>query len=654
MKFQGGTITEDEARSRFQQMKAGYDILSDPKKRQIYDALGHQGMDFVINPSHAWDPHVLLGNLAKSSVMDRAKLMTLVLVFFGLVLMQPILICAKVDQMLEYNGGALIDSSWVALLVPFWMFAVFYGVVMVIGKAVFPLVQWISFVIGVLLLTLKFDKTLDANYSVVFIPFYLWMFLRIAEARHEMNAVKAAMSKMVTIDYIEKYILNEKDEDGNDIEGQLHRNYNDLSSEERDKINENYIIVHVPPKAATPGEDEDPTMEDDLEQIERSPEYQEAVARDKDAYKSIQRIILPEIPLLILIIIQLDQSKGWNWGLVFLPLWISMFFECCGGCYGFFCLSSLAHIEAQETMAAHFAKRHPKSSRSEEKDEGGDHNTIPDAEKNVGEGVAAKVEDGTNVMKSDTDDTVETGKGEDADLIQKTGIDVAVTVVATTDAKPAAAKKESGVSDKDEKKHDETETPEFDDDFIRMMMENMDDETFQYYQQQENEAENKATEAQSKAIGSFCNIIFQILLAALFVVKLNQVYGERDEPEMEGTDSFSTFWILFPFLLVAGCTVCCCACAIFCASDIDVQLSGGKSGNDDGENEDGDNDEDETAETSDNPVIIPAAPVAADVEAQKVKTPNSVNAAANTAVPTPAAAETKGDDPPESDMDDLD
>lgn len=86
-------------------MKTAYDILSDKKKRQVYDALGHKGMDFVVNPSHAWDPHVLLRNLVKSSVFDRAKLMTLVLLFFGLILMQPILVCTKLDQItLEKNG----------------------------------------------------------------------------------------------------------------------------------------------------------------------------------------------------------------------------------------------------------------------------------------------------------------------------------------------------------------------------------------------------------------------------------------------------------------------------------------------------------------------------------------------------------------------
>lgn len=316
MQYQGETITEEEARSRFQQMKAAYDTLSDPKKRQLYDALGDKGMDFVINPSHAWDPHVLLGNLAKSSVFDRAKLMALVLIFFGLVLLQPILLCAKVDQMLEQNGGALENASWVALLIPFWAFAVFYGVLLVIGKAVLPLMQWISFVFGILFLALKFDTVLSWDYALLFIPFYCWMALRLLESKRDMNSVRADMSKMVTIEYLEQYVINEtkQDDDGNDIEDQhLHRTYNDLNEEERDKINKEYVIVHVPPKSQTPGDNEEDVEDDEFDRIERSPEYQEAKARHEFASKSIQRIIIPEIPLIVLIIIQLDANKDWNW-----------------------------------------------------------------------------------------------------------------------------------------------------------------------------------------------------------------------------------------------------------------------------------------------------------------------------------------------------
>mmetsp|Transcript_29195 Transcript_29195/g.53852 ORF Transcript_29195/g.53852 Transcript_29195/m.53852 type:complete len:705 (-) Transcript_29195:178-2292(-) len=593
MRYQGEIITEEEARSRFQQMKGAYDTLSDPKKREIYDALGHKGMDFVINPSKAWDPHALLGNLAKSSVFDRAKLMALVLIFFGLILLQPILVCAKIDQMLEKNGGALENASWVALLIPFWLFAACYGCLLIIGKAVLPLLQWISFVVGILFLTLKFDEVLSWDYAVLFIPFYIWMLLRLFEAKREMREVQTNMSKMVTIEYIEKFVINEKkqDEDGNDIEDQLHRSYNDLNEEERDQINKEYIIVHVTPKAPAPGDDEN-DEEDDFDRIERSPEYQEARARHEYATKSIHRIVLPEIPLMVLIIVQLDMNKDWNWGLTFLPLWISMLFECCGGCYGFFCTSALAHIEVQEAMADHFAK--DQESKNEDGEESKD-NDEEKAEVNQTEGGGgAKSEDTAIGKKSVTVEAAEAGNSEKSSVDK--GIDTAISVkTETTNAESEESKAES-----------EAKVPEDGDEDDEFMFE-MDDDTYQFYQQAEQEAENKATEAQSKAIGSFCNIIFQTIIAALFAVKLNQVYEEQDEQEMDGTSSFSSFWLLFPFLLISGCIICFFACAIFGADSIDTAMSS----DDASENGDNDGGDEEAANTDNNgasPVITTPTP----------------------------------------------
>lgn len=640
MRYQGRVITEDEARNAFQSMKAAYDALSDPKKRQVYDALGHKGMEFVVNPSHAWDPHNLLGNLAKSSVLDRAKLMGLILVFFGVGLMQPILICSKIDQMLGDGSGSLVESSWVALFTPFWMGAIGFGVIMAIGKAILPLVQWTVFVLGVLLLTLKWDGAISANYAVVLLPFYFWMGIRAFAASKEMKDVRTDMAKMVTIEYIEKYILNEKkqDDDGNDIEVQLHRTYNDLSEEERDEINESYIIVHVPPKQPVPGEeDNEDTAEGDLEAIERSPEYQEAMLRHQEAYKAIQRIVLPEIPLIILVVIQLDMNKNWDWGVVFLPLWISMVIDCCGGCYGFFCTSALAHIEVQEAMAAHFETK--KNDESSEGKQAKDKSNASDKGKENDDAVKSG---DSKLTDKKSEETAETAKEGEAGDISTKEVETAVLLEpkgstenniekkdATKDDSAAAFPDVGGVDDIDD-----------DDDFIRNMF-SMDDDMFQYYQQAEQEAETKATEAQSKAIASFCNIIFQIVFAGLFVGKLNQVYDERDEPDNTGgTSSFSTFWIIFPILLFAGCTVCCCFCAIFCAAEVDTHMNAE-------ETEEG---EEQSEIKKEDEVIIQKTPTSEGMELN-IEGGATTNVEATPVEVVEAPPEKKED---QSDMDDLD
>jgi len=656
MQYQGEIISEEEARSRFQQMKSAYDILNDPKKRKIYEALGHKGIDFVMNPSHAYDPHVLLANLSKSSVLDRAKLMTLLISFFGLILLQPILLCAKVDHKLEKNGGALENASWIALLTPFWLFASFYGILLIIGKALLPLLQLISFAVGILFLTLKFDKVVSWDYAALFTPFYVWMFLRLYEAIIDMRTIRACMSKMVTIEFIDKYVINEKkqEENGDDVEDQLHRTYNDLNEEERDNINKEYIIVHVPPRAVVPGEDEN-QEDDDFERIERSPEYQEAKARHQYAYKSIQQIIFPDLPLMVLIIVQLDMNKGWNWGLIFLPVWIGMFFECCGGCYGFFCTSALAHIEVQEAMAEHMAKEQEAKKNGGDESKGNDERKF-EANKMEGGGTNgdAKADDTTNMKKFESTPTTAAASGSGEATFAKPGSDTKAEIDAAVLVEPATSTASKGHKGNEEGK--EPEDGEKDDEFVF----EMDEDTFHFYQQAEEEAEGKAVEAQSKAMGSFCTLIFQAIIASLFVAKLNQVYEEREEESMDGSgaSSFSTFWILFPFLLCSGCIICCFSCAIFGASSIDSAMSPEHDGGNDS-NGGGDEQATGTSDTGASP-IIPIQPPSSEGDEARQKD-DCKSTALNTESPEKADDKGNGSSPAkatsideESAMDDLD
>merc|ERR1719253_2198840 len=140
-----------------------------------------------------------------------------------------------------------------------------------------------------------------------------------------------------------------QDEDGRDVEDDARprRRYDDLTEEERDEVNQKYILVHVPPGGGgdDEGEEED---DDDLERIARSPEYQEARARHDMAVRTLRRVVMPQIPLAVLVVVQLDTGASWNWGLTFLPLWLSLFFDCCGGGYGCFCTTALAHMEVQD------------------------------------------------------------------------------------------------------------------------------------------------------------------------------------------------------------------------------------------------------------------------------------------------------------------
>jgi hypothetical protein len=251
---------------------------------------------------------------------------------------------------------------------------------------------------------------------------------------------------------------------------------------------------------------------------------------------------------------------------------------------------------------------------------------------------------GKPVDKSNSEETAETAKeGEATDVLSK-DVETAVVVESPKDSKEDATKEET----KESSTNNDAPFPDIggangaddEDEFIRNMF-SMDEDTFQYYQQAEQEAETKATEAQSKAIASFCNIIFQIIFAGLFVGKLNQVYDERGEPE-EGTSSFSTFWIIFPLLLFAGCTICCCFCAIFCAAEVDTHMHS--------EDKEGEEQEAEAQEpTKEDEVIIEQTPTSEGMELDiEGQAPIKVDTAPVEVEALPQKKEK------ESEMDDLD
>ena len=58
---------------RFTNMKHAYEVLSDPHKRETYDAIGAKGLKWTEEP-FSMDPAELAHNFATSSVIDRSKI----------------------------------------------------------------------------------------------------------------------------------------------------------------------------------------------------------------------------------------------------------------------------------------------------------------------------------------------------------------------------------------------------------------------------------------------------------------------------------------------------------------------------------------------------------------------------------------------------
>mmetsp|Transcript_6567 Transcript_6567/g.12780 ORF Transcript_6567/g.12780 Transcript_6567/m.12780 type:complete len:787 (+) Transcript_6567:262-2622(+) len=713
-----GNKTEEEIRRDFQKVKEAYETLSDPQKRELYDGLGPLGMKFINNPQSAMDPHTLLDNLSKSSFCDRTKLFGVVLTFTLLVLMQPILICSKIDQDLRGTGGVLADSSWMAVLVPLWFLDVFFLIMFAAARVVGPTIKLLCAIVLEVFLALKWDGTVSWSYAVVLIPLYLLEVTRLGSCLYWVRKINADMLRMVTIDMLEEDIIprhysgrgdgdggdggdgETKDEetgDGGDGDS-CTRLYADLTEEERDEINNIYIIVHVPPdvaEAARAAAEHDGEEIDHDEQIAHSPECKAALEVMYQAFRTVRNIIVIHVTTIVLLVLKADGIKNYSWWIVSVPLWVQIGFTMISSCLK--CCTAGAGASGEEELlvmqtgggrkkdddddndgdddsdsededendeplvpptrsgpnstTAAAAKESPKkAARAEDSDEPPPLEGIdgPRSEDNfaVEEAKVAVDEDALKSMK------ISELKAELAEYSISTAsfVEKSEFVDALAEARAnGMPKSTTAATSTSEDKPSSTSNDDSDDDESSGIY--IDEETFKAWASAQAANEAKASEIAAKACSRCCEQVFWAMMLALFVAKLA---GEDvDDGDASGSSSFSTFWILFPFLLVAGLFLCCCCCSIYCASNVeDLEENMRQSmmrpgGGDDEENPAADAAEAETEAQSETP-FIPMPPPQND-------TPNQAAAEApETESKHEATSEAHKDDAQSEASDDLD
>lgn len=613
-----GDKTPEEIRRDFQKIKEAYECLSDPQQREIYDGLGSLGTKFINNPQAAMDPHTLLENLAKSSFCDRTKLFTVVLLLTLMVLMQPILICAKIDQDLK-GVGVLAASSWAAVLTPLWFLDALFLFLFTSAKVVGITIKFLCIIALQIFLVLKWDETVSWSYAIVLIPLYLLEVARIGSCLYWIRKMNSEMLRMVTIEYLEEVIIpkhysgknkagdgedeeEEKDEELGD-ETTEKRLYADLTEEERDEINHIYRIVHLPPDV-TQAVDAGIEMDHD-EQIAQSSEYQAAIEMQWQAVRAIRNIIIIHLPTIVLLVLKADYIKDYSWWTVSVPLWVQIGLIMGKSC--FTCCTAGAEVSSEDeemlaaTMMAQAAenKNNSKDDNNKEAEDQRDEPLAPpgnvsssDAGEETDAGDKVRAMAGSATAKKDVADEEkfseeETKSSQDIDVedlksmkisqlkaeldaygistssfIEKSEYVSALaeakasgrpkTKVVQTTTTPSPAKKE--------------ESKKADDDSDASSGVYIDEETFRAWAAAQEAHEAKASEIAAKACARCCEQVFYAVMLALFVGKLA---GEDVGGDPAGINSFSSFWILFPFLLVAGIFLCCCCCSIYCASGME-------------------------------------------------------------------------------------
>lgn len=312
---QKGKVVTEADQARFTRMKEAYEVLSDPHKRETYDAIGERGMKWIEEP-FSLDPQELAHNFATSSVYDRSKIFAIFVAAFVAMFILPLLICLQIDSVFGSH------AKWVAVLTPLWIWNIFilfyHSRVILMGpiakpdhvpaeewhdplpmkKRYFSLGRFLLIVLFEILGALKLDEILNFPWTAVFFPLYLW------EVTTLYKKWPLARMRIVTVE---------------DLETALGKPFADFSPAEKELIGKRYSVVPS-------------TM---------SPEFEAAqklkTRARHDMIKSGFRILF-----VVLLLVQLDGDMGWNWWLVFLPFWIMT---------GLFCWANYQSFAEVQQMA---------------------------------------------------------------------------------------------------------------------------------------------------------------------------------------------------------------------------------------------------------------------------------------------------------------
>lgn len=298
----GRTVTEVD-QARFTRMKEAYEILSDPHKRETYNAIGERGLKWMEEP-FSLDPQEMAHNFANSSTADRFKIFGIFVAIAILIFILPIMVC------LQFDGKFGPNTSWYSVLTPLWVWdiAIFFYHARVImmgpihkpdnipddewidplpmSKRILSLIRFVLIVTFELLIALKLNDTNNFDWFVTFIPIYLH------EATTLFKKVPLAKMRIVTVE---------------DLENALGKSFVEFTEDEKDLVSKRYSVV---PSTT-------------------SPEFEAAHKLKARAKQDIIKLCF-RIIFLIYFIMQLDDKMNISWWLVFIPFWIMSFCICCG------------------------------------------------------------------------------------------------------------------------------------------------------------------------------------------------------------------------------------------------------------------------------------------------------------------------------------
>lgn len=190
----GVTVTPDH-NLQFQRLKEAYDVLVDPKKRKMYDAIGANGLKLMENPQDI-NSKDFINNFQKNRA-DRFKIALFLAIGCSIIVAMPVLFCLKAD-------GDIDNAPWLAIWTPCWCIDVIMlvsAILFMMEKEEIPMTEegepveeptpfstklvfflkTASIVLIQILVFARLDHEVDFSWFLVFIPWFVFEGLVIAD-----------------------------------------------------------------------------------------------------------------------------------------------------------------------------------------------------------------------------------------------------------------------------------------------------------------------------------------------------------------------------------------------------------------------------------------------------------------------------------------
>jgi hypothetical protein len=679
-------------------------VLVDPKSRARYNDWKFSPTRYQFVANQQWQhPIQMYENLTQASVFDKTRLLVLVTVCALTLLVQPILICTKVNTILNHNNnnnnnqpsepGRLQDASWLLLLVPLWvlggMLLTFWFILSVITSAAVVILAGLEFVAwltGCVLLACAWDGLFPSiNWYVLAIPFYLGILLRILQSVVAIREARKEQDKMISPEYQQKLMHEYRDllhqqkpaasaddeERGHEVvapSSDADKKSDNLleqyPTEEAytDHLQEAYFVITLNQDAVAsaitlmqlPDEHGQvhPPSEDEIEllRVHSSYEHMAMEAAIQEQRRTIYTLIAIGVTFVTLVAYKLEASASTNWWTIFTPFWVYFGVTLLNSCFMCCCVSI--------TGDAVIVSPHHRASEDEHPSGQAANEAGADAANFVNASVFYAAAEGemeefhkVTTTSGDVDTGDQVSPHGNKDNSPSVGDSAAATEGPSTTAEVPVNQPSSEINadehlDSSAVEPNPVTSPVDSNEDKGSADPDIDfEEAYYNWQNAHAQSQESAMEQQSKAVGTCCASLLQLIIVCCIVGKL------QDATNNDADVGYNAFWILFPVFFLTGIVLCCCSCFIYGAGRDSLNIIVDRAKGSD-EEADGDTPADASSEP-----IVPLAPAPTSDPATVVAEIPSVgnDSVAATATPAPDTAQTTPTDVEAAAvMDDLD